>query len=92
MNNLAKIEQYKGNRLLHITRPYIYLLLLLYISLLLPHPCSQQGSIYHRHDVVKKSARYRQDITITRQRIAEGSPTVANSKSTSLTVSRCSAD
>ena len=47
---------------------------------------------YHRHDVVKTSPRHRQDITIIPRRIAEGSPTVADSKSTSLTVSRCSAD
>ena len=47
---------------------------------------------YHRHDGVKTSPRYRQDITITRRRIAEGSPTVADSKRTSLTASRYSAE
>ena len=47
---------------------------------------------YHRHDVVKTSPRHRQEITIIPRRVAEGSPTVADSKSTSLTVSRCSAD
>ena len=62
-----------------------------YYILLLPHPCSRPGS-YHRHDFIKTSPRHRQDITITARRIAEGSPTVTDSKSTSLTVSRCSAD
>ena len=56
-------------------------------------------ALYHRHDVVKTSPPHRQDITITPLRIAdiclshaEGSPTVADSKSTSVTVSRCSSD
>ena len=52
--------------------------------------------LYNRHDVVKTSLRHRQDITITPRRIAdiflshaEGFPyTVADSKSTSLTVQR----
>ena len=83
MNSLAKIKHCNIKvvdyyiLLDHLYIYYYYFILAYYY----PIPALKKGSIYHRHDVAKTSARYRQDITITRRRIAEGSPTVADYKS-----------
>ena len=57
------------------------------------------NAIYHRHGVFKTSPRHRQDISNMPRRIADmcmshakGLPTIADSISTSLTASQCSAE